>query len=45
MTKQRLKCAVSCFICFYYAKMTQTQTSRTNFATEQKVDYIIIFIH
>jgi len=38
------KCAVLCCIYLTYAKLTETQTSRTNFATVQtvqKFNYII----
>ena len=31
-----------CRIYLTYVKLTETQTSRTNFTTEQKVDFIII---
>jgi len=34
------KCAALCCIYLAYAKLTETQTSRTNFATAQKVDVI-----
>ena len=30
-----------CCICLTYVKLTETQTSRTNFTTEQKVDFIL----
>jgi len=39
-TKTALKCAALCCIYFLYAKLTETQTSGTNFATVQKVDVI-----
>jgi len=29
------------FLCAVFVKLTETQTSRTNFTTEQKVDFII----
>ena len=35
------KCAALCCIYFTYAKLTETQTLGTNFATVQKVDFII----
>jgi len=35
-----LKCAALCCIYLAYAKLTETQTSGTNFATGQKVDVI-----
>jgi len=34
------KYIASCHIYFIYAKIIQTQTSRTNFANEQKVGFI-----
>jgi len=34
------KCAALCYIYFSYAKLTETQTSGTHFATAQKVDVI-----
>jgi len=38
--KTALKLVGSCWIDFTYAKMTQTQTSRMNFTTVQKVGFI-----
>jgi len=35
------KCAALCCIYLTYAKLTETQTSGTNFATVQEVDFII----
>jgi len=34
------KCIALCCIYLTYVKLTETQTSRTNFTTEQKVDFI-----
>jgi len=38
------KCAALCCIYLTYAKLTETQTSRTNFATAQKVDVIKVIL-
>jgi len=35
------QCVALCCIYLTYVKLTETQTSRTNFTTEQKVDFII----
>jgi len=35
------KCAALCCIYLTYAKLTEKQTSTTNFATVQEVDFII----
>jgi len=36
------KCAALCCIYLAYTKLTETQTSGTNFATAQKVDVITV---
>jgi len=38
--KTAFKYVDSCSVYFSFAKMTKTQTSKTNFATEQKVGFI-----
>jgi len=38
--KTAQKCAALCCVYLAYAKLTETQTSGTNFATVQKVDVI-----
>jgi len=35
------KCIALCCIYLTYVKLTETQTSRTNFTAEQKVEFII----
>ena len=39
------KCAALCCIYSTYAKLTETQSSGTNFATAQKVDVIEVIEH